>query len=77
MTNYDVVKRLIGPIRPTGDASRDSQIYQNLKTMCELMDQIHTDIDAVSYDFKDDKQASVVKCCEYANKFLDKIGIKE
>lgn len=75
MTNYDVVKKLIGDIRPIGDASRDVQILENLKAMCELMDEIHTAIDAVGYDFKDDKQNSVVACCEYANKFLDKLGI--
>ena len=75
MTNYDVVKKLIGDIRPLGDASRDVKILENLKAMCELMDEIHTAIDSVAYDFKDDKQSSVVACCEYANKFLDKFGI--
>lgn len=77
MTNYDVVKKLIGDIRPLGDASRDGQRLENLKAMCELMDKIHSAIDAVAYDFKDDKQGSVVACCEYANKFLDKLGIVE
>lgn len=45
--------------------------------MCELMDEIHTSIDAVAYDFKNDKQNSVVQCCDFANKFLTKLGIVE
>lgn len=77
MTNYDVVKKLIGNIRPVGDASIDPQRLENLKAMCELMDEIHTAIDAVAYDFKDDKQASVKRCCDYANQFLGKLGIVE
>ncbi len=75
MTNYDVVKKLIGNIRPIGESNADLDRLENLKAMCELMDEIHCDIDAVAYNFKDDKRASVKKCCDYANKFLDKLGI--
>lgn len=77
MTNYDIVKKLIGNIRPLVCSSRDKEILENLKAMCELMDEIHKAIDSVAYDFKDDKQASVKECCDYANKFLDKLGITE
>lgn len=73
MTNFDVVKKLIGEIRPVGDAAIDPQRLENLKAMCELMDEIHSAIDAVAYDFKDDKQGSVKACCDYATKFLDKL----
>ena len=75
MTNYDVVKKLIGDIRPLGDASRDGKRLENLKAMCELMDEIHSAIDAVAYDFKDDKQGSVVACWNEANKYIDSLGI--
>lgn len=77
MTNYDVVKKLIGSIRPIGDSNEDAKRLENLKEMCKLMDEIHSAIDAVAYDYKDDKQGSVVACCKYANDFLDKLGIKE
>lgn len=77
MTNYDVVKKLIGDIRPVGNAAIDPQRLVNLKALCELMDKIHSDIDAVAYDFKDDKQASVVACQKYADEFLTKLGIPE
>ena len=77
MTNYDVVKKLIGDVRPKGDASRDYEILENLKALCELHQYIHCAIDAVAYDFKDDKQGSVKMCCGYANKYIDSLGIKD
>ena len=75
MTNYDVVKKLIGDVRPKGDASRDYQILENLKALIELHSEIHKAIDDVAYDFKDDKQASVKMCCDEANKYIDSLGI--
>lgn len=77
MTNYEVVKKLIGDIRPKGDSSRDTKIFDNLKMMCELHAEIHKAIDEVSYDFKDDKQASVKTCCDYASNYIQSLGIVE
>jgi len=77
MTNYDVVKKLIGDVRPKGDASRDYQILENLKALIELHAEIHKAIDDVAYDFKDDKQSSVKMCCEEASKYIDSLGIVE
>ena len=77
MTNYDVVKKLIGDVRPKGDASRDSQILENLKALIELHAKIHKAIDDVAYDFKDDKQGTVKMCCDEANKYLDSLGIAD
>ena len=77
MTNYDVVKKLIGNIRPVGKSEVDAERLENLKAMCELMNEIHTAIDAVAYDFKDDKQGSVKACVDFADNFLNKLGIVE
>lgn len=75
MTNFDVVKKLIGDVRPKGDASRDAEILDNLKALCELHAEIHKAIDDVAYDFRNDKQASIKACCDYANKYIDSLGI--
>ena len=75
MTNYDVVKKLIGDVRPKGDASRDYQILENLKALIELHAEIHKAIDDIAYDFKDDKQSSIKICCDEANKYIDSLGI--
>lgn len=77
MTNYDVVKKLIGNIRPAGRSEVDSERLDNLKAMCELMGEIYSAIDAVAFDFKDDKQGSVKSCCDYASQFLEKLGVVE
>lgn len=77
MTNYDVIKKLIGKIRPVGDASIDPQRLENLKAMCELHAEIHKAIDDVAYDFKYDKQGTVKTCCDFANKYIDSLGIAE
>ena len=74
MTNYDVVKKLIGPINPLGCYTRDKERLENLKALCDLMDQIHTDIDNITYKYKDDKQNSVKEIYDYANNFLDKFS---
>ena len=75
MTNYDIVKKLIGDVRPKGDASRDYQILENLKELIKLHAEIHKAIDDVAYDFRDDKQASIKMCHQEASKYLDSLGI--
>jgi len=77
MTNYDVVKKLIGDVRPKGDASKDYQILANMKELCILHAEIHAAIDAVAYDFRDDKQGSVKMVCEYATKYIGSLGIAD
>ena len=76
MTNLDVVNKLIGKIRPIGKSEVDSERFENLKNMCQLANDIIAEIDAVGYDFKDDKQGSIRKCSDYAQEFLTKtVGI--
>lgn len=77
MTNFDVVKKLVGDVRPKGDASMDYQILENLKALIVLHAAIHKAIDDVAYDFKGDNQASVKMCCDEANKYLDSLGIAD
>lgn len=77
MTTYDVVKKLIGDVRPKGDSSVDYKILENLKELCKLHAEIHKAIDEVAYDFRDDKQGSVKMCCDEATKYLDTLGIEK
>jgi len=75
MTNYEIIKKLIGDVRPKGDASRDYQILENLKALIELHSEIHKAIDDVAYDFRNDKQGTVIMCCDEAKKYLDSLQI--
>lgn len=71
MTNHDVVKKLIGEIRPMGESNRDSERFENLKEMCHLVEMLLIDISDMEFTRRDDKQASVRKCGDYAAKFLN------
>lgn len=75
MTNYEIVKKLIGEVRPVGETNEDKKRLENLKSLCELMDEIHTEIDAVAYDFRNNKEHSIKEAVKVADEFLTKIGI--
>lgn len=77
LTHYDVVEKLIGDVSPKGDSSRDYEILENLKELCDLHSKIHTAIDDVAFDFKDDQRHSIKMCCDYAKKYIDSLGISE
>ena len=76
MDIYEVVVKLTGPIDPIGETQTDAKRYENLKTMCDLVDKLLTDIDAVIPN-KNRVEFSMKRAGEYADKFLDKIGIEE
>lgn len=48
MTNYDVVKKLIGPVMPVGESHIDEERYKNLNEMIELVDKLLFDIGQVA-----------------------------
>jgi hypothetical protein len=76
MTNYEVVKKLIGDVRPKGDASRDYEILENLKALIQLHAEIHQAIDDVVYDYKDSEEGTIKMCQQEASKYLDSLGIQ-
>lgn len=74
MDNYDVVRKLIGEIRPVGETNEDINRYENLKAMCELMDKIDTAIKDVAWDFKNRNEYSIKQSVKYAEDFLKGMG---
>lgn len=70
MTNFDVVKKLIGEIRPVGETNEDNKRFENLQAMCKLMDEIDTEIKNVAWDFRNRNEYSIKKAVEYADNFL-------
>ena len=78
MTNTDVVKKLIGKINPIGETNTDIERFENLKAMCELVNNLIIDIDDMAYQNKDAREFSVKRASEYASNFLTKtVGIAE
>ena len=78
MTNTDVVKKLIGKINPIGETNADNERFENLKAMCELVNNLIMEIDDMAYRNKDAREFSVKRASEYASNFLTKtVGIAE
>ena len=78
MTNTDVVKKLIGNINPIGETNTDNERFENLKAMCELVNNLVSEIDNVSYVNAGSREFSVKRASEFAQKFLtDTLGIKD
>jgi len=75
MTYTDVVKKLIGHTYPVGSASIDPQRFENLKEMCELVNNLVIEIDNVAREIERHEH-SVKEMAEYASNFLTKkLGI--
>ena len=77
MEIYDVVMKLIGPVTPVGESNEDNLRYENLKNFTELMDQIHSAIDDISYTCKNDHRYSVKRAGQHCDKFLTDLGCVE
>lgn len=66
MEIYDVVCKLVGPIKPIGETNKDNSRFENLKKMTELVDNLITDIDSVSYNNKNRYEFSMKRAGQYA-----------
>lgn len=70
MTNTQLIKKVIGSITPIGQSGIDAERLENLKAMCELVNDLVTEIDNVAYRNKDSKEHSVKIMADYAKKFI-------
>ena len=78
MDYTEIVKKLIGNIRPVGESTEDRRRLENLKSMCKLVQDLVTEIDSVGYDFKDTAEHSLKQASNHASNFLTKtLGIEE
>lgn len=48
MTNYDVIKKLLGPIDPVGESHTDEKRFSNLTETIEVMDKLLFDLHQVA-----------------------------
>lgn len=71
-----VIKKLIGNINPVGETVEDHIRLENLKTLCEVVNELVSDIDHVSYQYKDRVEYSIKESQQFAEQFLTKtLGI--
>ena len=69
MELYDVVKKLVGSIKPIGETDEDNKRFENLKVMTNLVDKLLFDINCVALR-KERHEYSMKKAGEYADTFL-------
>jgi hypothetical protein len=74
---YNVVTKLIGDIRPIGETNIDNDRFENLKIMTGLVDKLLSDIDEITYHYKNNHQYSMKRAADFASKFYDHLGIPE
>lgn len=69
MTHYEIVKKLIGPVRGVGETNEDGRRESNLRKTIELVDRLVFDIGEAARD-KNSPQYSVAMIGKTASKFL-------
>jgi len=75
MTNYDVVKKLIGAIDPIGETNTDKVRLENLKEMTILVDFLLADIYYLQR-YEDSPQYSLKQAGEFASKFIRNLDME-
>jgi len=76
MELHDIVMKLTGPVMPVGETNEDRRSFENLKQLCDLVDQLVSTIDSVIPN-KNRHEASMKQAGEYADKFLTGLGISD
>lgn len=80
MTDKDiveVVRKLVGEVRPIGEHEVDAERFENLKTLTQVANTLLGDI-AMVRPYRKNSAASQKKAGEYAQKFLiDHLGLEE
>lgn len=71
---YEVITKLVGPIRPLGCGARDSERHENLKKFIKVFDKMHIEIDDIAYKYSDSYEASVKKAGDIASAHIDSMG---
>jgi len=71
----EIVKKLIGPVYPTGEADEDKRRLDNLKELTMLIDRLLDYVESIIPD-KERPEYSLRKAGEFAGKFFNERGIK-
>ena len=73
MTHTEIVKKLVGNIQSIGETRTDEERLENLKAMCEVVNNLVTEIDRVAYENRNSHKYSVKQMADFANNFLTNI----
>lgn len=74
MEYTEIIKKIIGNVRPVGETNTDNERFENLKSMCVVAENLLDEIQKVA-DEKSSCLKSAKKAGEFANDFLK--GVSE
>jgi hypothetical protein len=66
----EIVQKLVGSIQPAGESHLDTQRLENLKVMCNLVEDLVYEINLVSRHNKDRYESSMKEMGKHADNFL-------
>lgn len=69
----EIVEKLVGNITPAGKSHIDTKRLENLKVMCNLVDELLYEINYVAISNEDRYESSMKEMGEYASKFIKQI----
>ncbi len=68
----DVVMKLIGPVNPIGESNTDDSRFENLKTLCDLTEDLIITISKVT-QYKDCPEYSMERAGKFAEKAINNL----
>lgn len=74
---YSIALKLAGEIDPVGETRTDNERFENLKTLCRATEKLVAAIGEVGSRNRDSHQYSVKRAADYAQKFMNDLGIKD
>lgn len=77
MNYHEIVKKLVGPIKPVGSSETDSVRFENLKILTALVENLIMDINDVGFENQGSQFASMKKAGEYATDFINRISLNK
>jgi len=72
MTNFDVIKKVIGKIHPVGESNEDQKRFDNLTQYCEAFEEMFREISEIASE-ADSPYGSIKKAGTFAKTFLKEI----
>ncbi len=72
MTHTDVIKKLIGPVRPIGETNADDERLKNLHEMMDVMQFMYWELRSIAAN-KDAGEYSISLAGKEAHNFLENL----
>lgn len=73
MTNTEIVNKLIGKISPIGETNTDNERFENLKAMCELLENLFIEVAALK-SYQNSHEFSVKRAGDYAANCIENLN---